>query len=79
MKKFKAGNLISPWTLFLFYMAMFYLQNKGRGKATKVVNFVAWWLNLWLSTVGGYSSCHGEQNEGYHIKEHKNLHKKLAL
>ena len=32
-------------------MATFYLQNKGRGKAAKVVNFVAKWLNLCLSTV----------------------------
>ena len=30
---------------------MFYMQNKGRGKAPKVVNFVAKWLNLCLSTV----------------------------
>ena len=51
MKNFKAGNSISPWTLFLFYMVMLYLQNKGRGKAAKVVNFVAKWLNLCLSTV----------------------------
>ena len=27
------------------------MQNKGRGKAAKVVNFVAKWLNLCLSTV----------------------------
>ena len=30
---------------------MFYMQNKGRGKAAKVVNFVTKWLNLCLSTV----------------------------
>ena len=30
---------------------MFYMQNKGHGKAAKVVNFVAKWLNLCLSTV----------------------------
>ena len=30
---------------------MFYMQNKGRGKAAKVVNFVAKWLNLCLSMV----------------------------
>ena len=29
------------------------MQNKGRGKAAKVVNFVAKWLNLCLSTVIG--------------------------
>ena len=51
MKKVKAGNSISPWTKFLFCSAMFYMQNKGRGKAAKVVNFVAKWLNLCLSTV----------------------------
>ena len=51
MKNFKAGNSISPWTKFLFCSAMFYMQNKGRGKAAKVVNFVAKWLNLCLSTV----------------------------
>ena len=27
------------------------MQNKGHGKAAKVVNFVAKWLNLCLSTV----------------------------
>ena len=27
------------------------MQNKGRGKAAKVVNFVTKWLNLCLSTV----------------------------
>ena len=32
-------------------MAMFYLQNKGHGKAAKVVNFEAKWLNLCLFTV----------------------------
>ena len=30
---------------------MFYMQYKGREKAAKVVNFVAKWLNLCLSTV----------------------------
>ena len=30
---------------------MLYMQNKGRGKAAKVVNFVTKWLNLCLSTV----------------------------
>ena len=30
---------------------MFHMQNKGCGKAAKVVNFVAKWLNLCLSTV----------------------------
>ena len=30
---------------------MFYMQNKGRGKAAKVVNFVTKWLNLCLFTV----------------------------
>ena len=46
------SNSISPWrTVFLFYKAMFYLQNKGHGKAAKVVNFVTKWLNLCLSTV----------------------------
>ena len=32
-------------------MAMFYMQYKGREKAAKVVEFVAKWLNLCLSTV----------------------------
>ena len=27
------------------------MQNKGRGKAVKVVNFVAKWLNLYPTTV----------------------------
>ena len=27
------------------------MPNKGRGRAAKVVNFVAKWLNLYLSTV----------------------------
>ena len=30
---------------------MFYMQHKGRGKAAKVVNFVAKWLNLCPTTV----------------------------
>ena len=51
-KKIKAGNSISPWTKFLFCSSMFYMQNKGRRKGAKVVNFVAKWLNLCLSTVG---------------------------
>ena len=32
-------------------MTMFYMQYKGREKAAKVVEFVAKWLNLCLSTV----------------------------
>ena len=28
--------------------------------------------------IGGYWSCHGEQNAGYHVKEHKNLCEKLV-
>ena len=32
------------------------MQNKGRGKAAKVVNFVAKWLNLCLSTVFNVSN-----------------------
>ena len=28
--------------------------------------------------IGGYWSCHGEQIEGYHMKEHKNLYQKLV-
>ena len=32
-------------------MAMFYMQYKGQEKAAKVVEFVAKWLNLCLSTV----------------------------
>ena len=35
-------------------MAMFYMQYKGREKAAKVVEFVAKWLNLCLSTVYGH-------------------------
>ena len=38
-------------------MAMFYMQYKGREKAAKVVEFVAKWLNLCLSTVQSLSSC----------------------
>ena len=26
--------------------------------------------------IGGYWSCHGEQNTGYHVKEHKKLGQK---
>ena len=36
-------------------MALFYMQYKGREKAAKVVEFVAKWLNLCLSTVRNYS------------------------
>ena len=28
--------------------------------------------------IGGYWSCHGEQIEGYHMKENKNLYPKLV-
>ena len=28
--------------------------------------------------IGGYWSCHGEQIEGYHMKEDKNLRQKLV-
>ena len=28
--------------------------------------------------IGGYRSCHGEQIEGYHMKEDKNLYQKLV-
>ena len=28
--------------------------------------------------IGGYQSCHGEQIEGYHMKEDKNLYQKLV-
>ena len=41
-----------------------FMQNIGRGKAAKVVNIVAKWLNLCLSTVfqmiftPSWSSCH---------------------
>ena len=28
--------------------------------------------------IGGYWSCHGEQIEGYHMKEDKNLYQKLV-
>ena len=51
MKNSKTGDSIVPWTLFLFCMALFFMQYKGREKATKVVEFVAKWLNLCLSTV----------------------------
>ena len=50
LKNSRTGNSIAPWT-FLFYMTMFYMQYKGREKAAKVVEFVARWLNLCLSTV----------------------------
>ena len=26
--------------------------------------------------IGSYWSCHGEQNDGYHMKDHKNLYQK---
>ena len=52
LKNSKTGNSIAPWTWFLFCMAMFYMQYKGREKAVKVVECVAKWLNLCLSTVG---------------------------
>ena len=43
---------------------MFYMQNKGRGKTAKVVNFVAKWLNLCLSTVSDEEcSCY----ESFHV------------
>ena len=29
--------------------------------------------------LGSYWSCHGEQIEGYHMKEDKNLYQKLVL
>ena len=46
-KKFQNRQLsISPWTLFLFYMVMFYMQYEGREKAAKVVEFVAKWLTM---------------------------------
>ena len=51
MQNSKAGNSIAPWTLFLFCLVMFYMQHKGRGKATKVVEFVAKWLNFYVTTV----------------------------
>ena len=51
MKNFKAGNSISLWTKFLFCLAKFYMRHKGYGKAAKVVNFVAKWLNLYPFTV----------------------------
>ena len=28
--------------------------------------------------IDGYFSCHRDQNEGYHVKEHKNLDEKLV-
>ena len=36
----------APWYIFLFCLVMFYMQHKSRGKAAKVFNFVAKWLNL---------------------------------
>ena len=39
LKNSKTGNSIAPWTLFLFYMARFYMQYKGWEKAAKVVEF----------------------------------------
>ena len=29
--------------------------------------------------IGGYWSCHGEQNASYHVKEDKNLCQKMVL
>ena len=32
-----------------------------------------------ISEISGYWSCHGEQNAGYHVKEHKKLgHKEVS-
>ena len=28
--------------------------------------------------ISGYRSCHGEENAGYHVKEHKKLGQKLV-
>ena len=28
--------------------------------------------------IGGYWSCHGEQNANYHVKEDKNLYQKMV-
>ena len=28
--------------------------------------------------IGGYSSCHGEQNASYHVKEDKNMHQRMV-
>ena len=28
--------------------------------------------------IGGYWSCHGEQNASYHVKEDKNLYQKMV-
>ena len=50
-EKFQTGNSIAHWTSFLFCMAVFFMQYKGREKAAKVVEFVAKWLNLCLSKV----------------------------
>ena len=61
MKNSKTGNSIAPWTLFLFYMAMFYMQYKGREKAAKVVEFVAKWLNLCLFTVTSMSAVNDQK------------------
>ena len=49
---------------------MFYLQNKGRGKAAKVVNFVAKWLNLWLSTVQDCINQEKKQTEDNSVNDH---------
>ena len=35
-------------------------------------------LPIRIVEISGYWSCHGEQIEGYHMKEHKNLNQKLV-
>ena len=72
MKNSKPGNSIAPWTLFLFYMAMFYMQYKGREKAAKVVEFVAKWLNLCLSTVSVIITLLKRQNNDFTITKNQN-------
>ena len=37
-----------------------------------------WLLKNFHQSENGLQSYHGEQNQGYHLKEHKELYKKLV-
>ena len=34
------------WAVFLFCLVILYMRHEGRGKAARVVDFVAKWLNI---------------------------------
>ena len=50
-------------------MAMVYMQYKGRDKAAKVVEFVAKWLNLCLSTVAHCISTEPQANQSHAVAD----------